>query len=265
MSARSLSRVPSSAPSPMMTSMLFALVLAASTAACRDRAAGPVTSADAGSPSSAGAAADASLGLAGLGGIVHGGRAFESAPLVIPTGNAAPMPSGATDAEREKELVALLSGRVDPDALPVVATDRDASFDEGLRENLISPTRFHPEVRYGTIEVQGALPVDGAKRTIAQSRPRARACYELALRTKPELQGSVHVRAEVARSGEVTKAAITLAPTRPGLLVADEALNACITRIVRGLSFSDTDAGSSVVTYDIRFSSAEDTAVRGGP
>jgi hypothetical protein len=210
---------------------------------------------------SASPSASSSVDVLAAGDLHIGGGSLSGAnqrtPLVVPTGTAPPMPSGASDADRAKELIGLLSGRVGPDALPVVPTDPGATFDEGLRENLLSPTRVDANVTIGPIGVTGALAKTiGTERVIAGARGRMRSCYRMALNGDPEIAGHVRARVDVGANGEVKKAELTPAGADGKNVVGNEALNSCVTRILRNASFPDSDAGTSVVTFDVTFASS---------
>lgn len=206
-------------------------------------------------------------GLAGLGSLAGGighGLDHGPPPLVIPSGTAAPMPAGATPPDREKELVDLLSGRVGPDALPVVPTDPGETFDEGLRSRLMSPTRFEMGVTFTPVEAKGALTQADLARVVAAARPRVRMCYRNALASNPDLHGELNVEFEILPNGEV-KSAIDAPPSSKaaaGNVATSAPLTSCVLGVVKRLYFPAADAGTTSASFTARFDAHMDSAKR---
>lgn len=248
----------------LRTTVVAALLVAGCRGAGGGSDAGAAASASAASSALPRAAGDGGIGLAGLGAIGHGLGFAQPEPITIPAGKGPPMPAGATPADREKEILALLSGHVDPDALPAVPTDPGAELDRGLRDRLVSPTRFQLNVVVGKPEIHGALGREDVGRMMGVLRMRLRACYQSALKENADLEGGLRVRIEIAPGGDVKKAE-TLAPdvdagTRS--LTATPALTRCIGNALRGLVFPATDAGTTSLSVDATFATADDTALR---
>lgn len=248
--------------------VLAALAVAALLPACRPSN----TVTDAGkdldaSPSPVGASAVDAGNLDTLEALAvgHGlGLGLSPGPLVVPSGTAPPMPAGAAPADREKELVGLLSGRVAPDALPVVPTDPGVAFDEGLRGRLTSSTRFTTNVTLGSIEVKGALAQREAARVVAMARARMRACYNSALSSNPAIEGGLRVKLEILPNGDVKTATSEAPPPSSHIPAGDVPKNAqlteCVVGMMRRLSFPTVDSGTSTVSFDARFEARGDTA-----
>ena len=194
-------------------------------------------------------------------GVIHpgAGRGDTTAiPFPIPRGNAPPMPRGASSSEREGELVALFSGQLDKDALPVLATPDGDPYDVSLRSHLLSPFRFVANVT-ASAEVEGPLPSAVVERILAQSRGRLRACFHRGLMHDPTLGGTLRLRIQIAPRGEVDSVGVL--PPRPEAPATVSALvTGCVVSALRGLTFPEVDAGVTAVTYVARFTSRDDAA-----
>jgi len=111
-----------------------------------------------------------------------------------------------------------------------------------------------PQVRQGTTEVSGKLPVEVVQRVVRQSFGRYRLCYENGLRTNPNLQGRVTVRFVIGRDG--TAGGVS----DGGSDLPDQAVVSCVRRAFFNLSFPSPAEGVVAVTYPILFAPGEGSA-----
>ena len=102
--------------------------------------------------------------------------------------------------------------------------------------------RAAPQV--GTPTAAGGLDRDVLRRVIATALPAVRRCYETALRTQPQLAGTVTARLVIAPTGAVTiVSADGMTPT----------LDACVAAAIKPLIFPPTSSGAPVrVSYPFR-------------
>lgn len=200
-------------------------------------------------PAAAPSAPSAPASSAPFEGVIRQGTVRGATPPIlfpIPSGNAPPMPRGASSSEREGELVALFSGQLDKGALPVLATPNGEPYDISLRSHLLSPFRFDANVTVSS-EVEGALPPPVVDRILAQSRGRLRACFRRGLMADPTTGGTLRLRIQIAPRGEVDS--VTVLPARPGTAPTNALVTGCAVGAVRSLSFPEVDAGITAVTY----------------
>lgn len=101
-----------------------------------------------------------------------------------------------------------------------------------------------PRVALLPTEVSGRLPPDVIQRIVRQNFGRFRQCYEVGLRTNPNLAGRVTARFVIGRDGAVSNVSAS------GDL-ADSAVRSCVASAFYGLSFPAPDAGIVTVTYPI--------------
>jgi hypothetical protein len=102
--------------------------------------------------------------------------------------------------------------------------------------------------RCGATQVSGRLPPEAIQRIVRQNFGRFRACYEPALQSNPNLQGTVTTRFVIGRDGAVASA------VDGGSDLPDARVAACVVRAFSGVSFPQPEGGIVTVTYPIRFS-----------
>ena len=103
-----------------------------------------------------------------------------------------------------------------------------------------------PRVRQnGQTIVSGRIPAEVIQRTVRQNYGRFRQCYELGLRTNPNLTGRVTARFVIGRDGAVTNA------MNGGGDLPDATVTSCVINAFYGLSFPAPDGGIVTVTYPI--------------
>jgi hypothetical protein len=101
-----------------------------------------------------------------------------------------------------------------------------------------------PRIATTTLEHTGHLPAEVIQRVVRQNFGRFRQCYEIGLRTNPNLEGRVSVRFVIGRDGAVSNVAA-------GGDVPDAQVKSCVASAFYGLSFPSPDAGIVTVTYPI--------------
>ncbi len=111
--------------------------------------------------------------------------------------------------------------------------------------------RGAPSLRQGALEVNGRLPPEVIQRIVRQNFGRFRLCYENGLRSNPSLEGKVVVKFVIDRSGAVASA------RDGGSDLPDPAVQACVIRGFRNLSFPQPEGGIVTVSYPIIFASAK--------
>jgi hypothetical protein len=102
-----------------------------------------------------------------------------------------------------------------------------------------------PRVRPGTLKVNGHIPPEVIQRIVRQNYGRFRQCYEMGLRTNPNLTGRVTARFVIGRDGAVTNA------MNGGGDLPDSTVTSCVVSAFYGLSFPAPDGGIVTVTYPI--------------
>ena len=102
-----------------------------------------------------------------------------------------------------------------------------------------------PTMRPGTTIVSGHLPPEVIQRIVRQNYGRFRQCYEMGLRTNPNLTGRVTARFVIGRDGSVTNAA------NGGGDLPDSTVTSCVISAFYGLSFPSPENGVVTVTYPI--------------
>lgn len=86
-----------------------------------------------------------------------------------------------------------------------------------------------------------------------------RACYERALRARPDLSGRVSLRVELAPDGRVTAASVQ------GDTINDPDLSACLVARARAMRFAPTAGGPITLTWPMVFMTPNTPAVRAAP
>ena len=104
-----------------------------------------------------------------------------------------------------------------------------------------------PQVRMGATSVSGRLPPEVIQRIVRQNFGRFRLCYENALRSNPNLQGTVSVSFVIGVDGSVSSVG-------GGGSLPDSGAVSCVIRSFGGLSFPQPEGGVVKVTYPIAFS-----------
>jgi hypothetical protein len=107
-----------------------------------------------------------------------------------------------------------------------------------------------PSTKPGDTKVVGRLPPEVIQRTIRQNLGRARACYEVGLRSNPNLQGRVVVNFVIGADGGVGSA------TNGGSDLPDPGVVSCVVRAFAGLSFPAPEGGVVTVSYPIALTPA---------
>jgi hypothetical protein len=103
-----------------------------------------------------------------------------------------------------------------------------------------------PRVRYaGPVTVSGRIPPEVIQRVVRQNYGRFRSCYEMGLRTNPNLTGRVTARFVIGRDGAVTNA------SNGGGDLPDSAVTSCVVSAFYGLSFPAPEGGIVTVSYPI--------------
>ncbi|HEX6765870.1 MAG TPA: AgmX/PglI C-terminal domain-containing protein [Polyangiaceae bacterium] len=102
-----------------------------------------------------------------------------------------------------------------------------------------------PIMRPGTTVVNGHIPSEVIQRIVRQNYGRFRSCYEIGLRTNPNLTGRVTARFVIGRDGAVSNV------TNGGGDLPDSTVTSCVMSAFYGLSFPAPDGGIVTVTYPI--------------
>lgn len=92
--------------------------------------------------------------------------------------------------------------------------------------------------------VSGRLPPDVIQRIVRQNFGRFRACYEIGLRTNPNLEGRVTARFVIGRDGAVSN--VSASGDLP-----DSQVRSCVASAFYGLSFPTPENGIVTVSYPI--------------
>lgn len=102
-----------------------------------------------------------------------------------------------------------------------------------------------PQVRIATgMVLNGRLPQDVIQRIVRQNFGRFRNCYEMGLRTNPNLTGRVAARFVIGRDGAVSNVSA-------GGDLPDAQVKSCVASAFYGLSFPTPENGIVTVTYPI--------------
>ena len=102
-----------------------------------------------------------------------------------------------------------------------------------------------PSIRpNGTTTVSGRLPPDVIQRIVRQNFGRFRACYEIGLRSNPNLEGRVTARFVIGSDGAVSNVSA-------GGDLPDAQVKSCVASAFYGLSFPTPEGGIVTVSYPI--------------
>lgn len=102
-----------------------------------------------------------------------------------------------------------------------------------------------PSIRpNGTTTVSGRLPPDVIQRIVRQNYGRFRACYEIGLRSNPNLEGRVTARFVIGSDGAVSNVSA-------GGDLPDAQVKSCVASAFYGLSFPTPEGGIVTVSYPI--------------
>ena len=99
-------------------------------------------------------------------------------------------------------------------------------------------------VRMGKGDITGHIPADVIQRIVRQNFGRFRQCYEIGLRSNPNLEGRVTARFVIGRDGAVSNVS-------SGGDLPDAQVRSCVASAFYGLSFPAPDAGIVTVSYPI--------------
>ncbi len=102
------------------------------------------------------------------------------------------------------------------------------------------PARIRGHARVSTIAVDGGLDVQAAEAMVRRRAVALRFCYEAALRSQPELAGTVDVAVEVSTMGAVSDVELSHDT------VGSDTLSACAPAKISGWRFPAADAVSTV-------------------
>ena len=149
-------------------------------------------------------------------------------------------------AKREQAVRAVLTGEVNLDGIPVVATDPGKSLDPNLK-NELAPRRSPPRIRYDKPRVTGALPAEVIRRIVRQRYGQLRACYTAGLSRNPNLQGQVTPRYVIAADGRVAQV------KNAGSDLPDAGVIACVLKVYGGLTFPKPETGIVTVVGAVHF------------
>lgn len=121
----------------------------------------------------------------------------------------------------------------------------DDKFVRSLGRNAPAPKRFQFQIRPdGNSVVSGRLPPEVIQRVVRQNFGRFRACYEVGLRTNPNLEGRVSARFVIGRDGAVSN--VSASGDLP-----DAGVKSCVASAFYGLSFPTPENGIVTVSYPI--------------
>jgi hypothetical protein len=101
-----------------------------------------------------------------------------------------------------------------------------------------------PSVRPGDTKTSGRLPAEVIQRIVRQNYGRFRACYEIGLRTNPNLEGRVTARFVIGSDGAVSNVSA-------GGDLPDAQVKSCVASAFYGLSFPTPENGIVTVSYPI--------------
>jgi hypothetical protein len=121
----------------------------------------------------------------------------------------------------------------------------DGGFGRSIGRNKPDRTAGVPSIRMANDStVSGRLPKDVIQRIVRQNYGRFRNCYEMGLRTNPNLEGRVVARFVIGRDGAVSNVSASGD-------VPDAAVKSCVASAFYGLSFPSPDNGIVTVSYPI--------------
>jgi hypothetical protein len=101
-----------------------------------------------------------------------------------------------------------------------------------------------PRIRTGELKLSGRLPAEVIQRVVRQNFGRFRACYEVGLRSNPNLEGRVTARFVIGRDGAVSNVSA-------GGDLPDANVRSCVASAFYGLSFPTPENGIVTVSYPI--------------
>lgn len=101
-----------------------------------------------------------------------------------------------------------------------------------------------PRVASQPPTLSGHLPPDVIQRVVRQNFGRFRSCYEVGLRSNPNLEGRVTARFVIGRDGAVSNVSA-------GGDLPDSSVRSCVASAFYGLTFPAPDSGIVTVTYPI--------------
>jgi len=116
---------------------------------------------------------------------------------------------------------------------------RSASMTQGVH------TVKSPRVGVGVTQVSGRLPPEVIQRVVRQNFGRFRQCYEVGLRTNPNLAGRVTARFVIGRDGAVSNVSVGSND------LPDAQVTSCVASSFYGLSFPSPENGVVTVSYPI--------------
>lgn len=108
-----------------------------------------------------------------------------------------------------------------------------------------------PQIKPAGVTVNGRLPVEVVQRIVRQNYGRFRLCYEIGLRSNPNLQGKVSTQFTVQPDGSVANVA------NAGSDLPDANVVNCVVQAFRGLSFPAPEGGVVKVVYPIQLFPAD--------
>ncbi len=121
----------------------------------------------------------------------------------------------------------------------------EGGFARSFGRNAPEPKGFKFQVRPdGTSRVSGRLPPEVIQRVVRQNYCRFRACYEVGLRTNPNLAGRVTARFVIGSDGAVSNVSA-------GGDLPDAGVKSCVASAFYGLSFPMPEGGIVTVSYPI--------------
>ena len=138
--------------------------------------------------------------------------------------------------QREQIAFQLLEGGPHASALPLRDVDDGKAFDPRLLEK-VTPTVKSALVKFGRVSVAGRLPPEVIQRILRQLRTPIIACYQVGLRKKPDLSGTVSVSFVIDTGGSVSQA------VDAGSTLSDRNVCACGAQSVGRVSFPAPEGG----------------------
>jgi hypothetical protein len=121
----------------------------------------------------------------------------------------------------------------------------EGGFGRSVGRSAPEPGRFQFKIRpNGITKVSGRLPPEVIQRVVRQNFGRFRACYEVGLRSNPNLEGRVTARFVIGSDGSVSNV------SAGGDLPSSE-VKSCVASAFYGLSFPAPEGGIVTVSYPI--------------
>lgn len=171
-----------------------------------------------------------------------------SASVVKPI-EVGPPPSNASKEEHERAAIALLGGEVATDAVEEEGTKKNKELNPDAYRALSTNS---PSVRVTlkpmTLSGKGKLAEDEVLRVVRQHIGRFRMCYENALKTTPDLEGTITLAFTISEKGESMDEKVQ---SDPGF--KDTPLPGCIQRSIHGLKLPEPQAGQVMVSLPLLF------------